>query len=259
MLAGLSAWASVALWAGPWLIRQAYAERSWAWANAIIRGRAEHPVEYYLVRWAAFWWVLLILASVTATAVFLARQPEICRWAARRWPQPLATGDVRAMSGARQRAVSAGVVLMCGALGGAALSGYEAWPITPYQMFAGSPREARLTIVRVYGVDGAGAEFPLAKPWQLEPLDPARAFAAFRRLGRKHGWQSEELKRATLDVGERYERRRVHGDHVGPAIRRVRVYEDQWALDLERGETLPPDRHELLAEYMLEPANQGRR
>jgi len=61
---GLAAWAVVALWVAPMLIRSAYAGESFEFLNRRITGQAQTPVDGYLATWRRA--ALLITAGLVA-------------------------------------------------------------------------------------------------------------------------------------------------------------------------------------------------
>ena len=104
--------------------------------------------------------------------------------------------------------------------------------------------DSALTTYRIIGVRPDGSEAAIHKNEFIHPFDQSRL---------SEGLQGAHFERdggalALNDVLQRYERRRLSGEHVGPAIKQVRLYRlthqlEPWAANYDA-----PTQRELLAE-----------
>ena len=129
-------------------------------------------------------------------------------------------------------------------------TGREHWPFSPYPMFSSIEMEQVEEKVRLYGVpladnnEGdavASSEFPLLDAAALQPFDQARLSIGLRKLQRREG--NADLRIAMNEALARYEALRQAGQHEGPPLRAVRLYELSWTLDpLARNVAMPDER-----------------
>ncbi len=133
-------------------------------------------------------------------------------------------------------------------------TGREHWPFSPYPMFSSIEMEPVEEKVRLYGVPlaennggdaAASQEFPLLDAAALQPFDQARLNIGLRKLQRREG--DANLRVAMTEALSRYEALRRAGQHDGPPLRAVRLYELSWTLDpLARNVAAPNERTLLL-------------
>ena len=142
-------------------------------------------------------------------------------------------------------------LLILGLVGASAYdiaSGREHWPFSPYPMFSAVEQVPTLQLLRVVGVtrDG-GREIPLLDSQLIAPFDQCRLSTAFSRTYNNQA--RRPLTVAMLrDCYDRYEALRSAGQHDGPPLQAVRLYEMKWTLDPEGRNVETPDEKCLLAE-----------
>jgi hypothetical protein len=124
----------------------------------------------------------------------------------------------------------------------------EHWPFSQYPMFASVWRERSLTLLRLYGVEADGREFPLIDHRYVTPFEQSRLPKALRRIARRSDAQ-QALQRAIRDCFERYDRLRAAQRHDGPPLRAMRLYEVTWTLDPDASNVDRPDSLKLISEY----------
>jgi hypothetical protein len=128
-------------------------------------------------------------------------------------------------------------------------TGQEHWPFSPYPMFSDVERLWTLDGFRLFGVtdEASPREIPLLESDLIAPFDQARLAAAFRRTYNDPA-RRDLLAVMLTDCLERYERRRALGQHEGPALRAVRLYDFHWTLDPHATNVDTPDRRRLIAQ-----------
>lgn len=144
-------------------------------------------------------------------------------------------------------------VMIAAVLGASAydiLTGREHWPASPYPMFAMVERSETLDRLRVYGVtdEATPREFPLLDRALIAPFDQTRLSTALARAA-AGGATSERVQQMLRDCLRRYERLRVNGEHTGPALRAIRLYDVHWTLDAHAANVDAPDSRRLVAEF----------
>jgi hypothetical protein len=135
-------------------------------------------------------------------------------------------------------------------LGGTAYdvwTGREHWPLSPYPMFSIVEREPSLRCLRIVGVTAApqSEEFVMLDSEEIYPFDQCRLTSALSRT--YHDVDRRHLIREQLrDCLNRYEVRRRAGDHAGPPLAAVRLYEMYWTLDADASNVATPDARRLI-------------
>jgi glycosyltransferase involved in cell wall biosynthesis len=162
----------------------------------------------------------------------------------------MTTGRAIAATGmSRNRLVLASLCTF-GIVGGSALDivrDREHWPFSQYPMFSIIDRSHDHRTLRLHGVVRHTAqELPLTDFAHLEPFDQCRLSSALVRL---RGERPGDLAAAVTDVYDRYERRREAGDHDGPPLQAVRLYQLHWVLQPGAPNAMHPNAHELVYEY----------
>jgi hypothetical protein len=141
-------------------------------------------------------------------------------------------------------------LIIVGVIGGSGFDialGREDWPFSHYPMYSGVERQWTKTTWRAYGVTGR-SEVPLIHYEQIAPFDRARLASALAKLSLFR--EQTRLRRAMSDCLRRYEERRRHGDHDGPALDGIRVYRVTWRLQPWAQNADIPDQMELIAEVV---------
>jgi glucosyl-dolichyl phosphate glucuronosyltransferase len=121
------------------------------------------------------------------------------------------------------------------------------WPLSSYPMFSTAAREPSLRCLRIMGIvaGGAGQEIPLLDTQLIQPFDQCRLTSALSRTYTDPARRSlihEQLR----DCLDRYEQRRAAGQHDGPRIDGVRLYEMEWTLDADAANVSAPDSKRLV-------------
>jgi hypothetical protein len=126
----------------------------------------------------------------------------------------------------------------------------EHWPFSDYPMFSAIHRGTVLEWPRLFGVTADGSEVALVSHEYLWPLDQSRLpiglrhiYATERNLERVHA--------ALEDCLERYERRRIAGQHDGPALRGIRLYVVAWDVQPYARNIDQPRSRQLIGEASL--------
>lgn len=130
------------------------------------------------------------------------------------------------------------------------LAGGERWPFARYSMYA-AEQGKEISWYRVYGVVD-GAEFPLDKDEYHAPIENARFSFSFAKR-HVHDWVITPPTQQMLGVvAQLYERGRLAGEHQGPRLAGLRLYQDTWVLDRSLTNQTHPDQHHLLEEIHLD-------
>ena len=124
-------------------------------------------------------------------------------------------------------------------------------------MFSTVEREPTLESMRLFGVtrELPAREIPLLDGKLIQPFDQCRLSTAFARTYRNQT-RSTLIAPMLRDTLDRYERLRSAGEHNGPPLRAVRLYELRWNLEQNGGNVTEPDRRQLLAEVRM-PGDSG--
>jgi glucosyl-dolichyl phosphate glucuronosyltransferase len=126
-------------------------------------------------------------------------------------------------------------------------TGREHWPLSPYPMFSIVDREPTVKCLRIVGI-AAGRdreEIPLLDADVIRPFDQCRLTSALSRTF--HDPARRDLVHEQLrDCLARYEARRLKGEHEGPPLSGVRLYEMQWTLDGDAANVTTPDTRRLI-------------
>ena len=120
----------------------------------------------------------------------------------------------------------------------------EHWPFCSYPMYSELEEKDSVTTFRVVGVRHDGSETLIHRNEFIHPFDQSRLNEGLQIAHFEES--SGEL--ALNDVLQRYERRRLDGEHDGPALQRVRLYRITHRLEPWAGNLHAPNARELLAE-----------
>ena len=252
----LVAWSILANFVVPSVVVDAYHGESIALVNGVISGQDEHSVEKYLDDWRQLAKAVSIVVGCVGALAFILLRSELHDFVDARWPiPPRAAIAGRAPSKLRKKLVHSIMVAIVGLSTYAIARPVELWPFSPYPMYAGIRTGRSVRTVRVNGVlaDGSG-ETSISDIKFLHPWDIGRLRDALVILKReKQGDRVAHVLRNTLD---RYERRRQAGQHSGPKLKGVRLYDVRWKMDPEATNRSTPDTVELIAEA-LDDANRA--
>ncbi len=127
----------------------------------------------------------------------------------------------------------------------------EHWPFSPYRLYPEAELKPELMLLRVVGLTAGEPtrEFILSESSHIYPFNHDRLMRPFRHMLARRGGQAQ-VREGLLDVLARYERRRVAGQHGGPALRGLRLYRHTWHLEPWAKNKDRPDQQELLGEAM---------
>lgn len=228
----------------PGLIRDAHRGVSLPALNRIFAGRQVHPAEHYLAVWQAMVRrAAVVLAGLWVLAAVLSRPAVTSRLAALLSPVPAGPGalEPRPPPRGRRRLVAAmAFAISAGSLTEIALDPpyrREHWPFSQYQMYSDLPKTT-VVMRRLYGVvSGSGREIALSSKPYIAPFDHSRLWFSWDRIDRSSERESL-LPIALRDCLDRYESRRVAGQHDGPRLEAGRLYLVHWTLD---GRVSPSD------------------
>ena len=130
------------------------------------------------------------------------------------------------------------------------LTRQEHWPFSDYPMFAAIHRGTVLEWPRLFGVTADGSEVALVSHEYLWPLDQSRLPIGLRHI---HATErdTERIHAALEDCLERYERRRIAGQHDGPVLRGIRLYVVAWDIQPYARNLDRPRSRQLIGEASL--------
>ena len=162
---------------------------------------------------------------------------------------PWETAQARTMSTPRMMFVHALLFVLVGGSLYDIKTGREHWPFSPYPMFSIVDDQPSVRCLRVVGVTAGAAprELLLIENELIHPFDQCRLTSAFSRA------YSDPQRRSVIreqlrDCLERYEVRRRAGEHHGPPLRAVRLYEMRWTLDADAANVDTPDTRSMVEE-----------
>ena len=129
----------------------------------------------------------------------------------------------------------------------------EHWPFSNYPMWARVTRDWNVRVADPVGVTAANPslEVKLTDPRYFAPMPVYYQRLNLERAARR---KRDDMLR---DYLARYERRRAAGEHDGPPLRGVRVYENGWLMDRDASNVATPERRTLLYEYPPAVAAKG--
>jgi glycosyltransferase involved in cell wall biosynthesis len=111
-------------------------------------------------------------------------------------------------------------------------TGTEHWPLSPYPMFSTVQTTRTLDSLLLRGVaaDGSDREIPLREAGMIAPFDQCRLTTAMARVANQPDGQAR-LQTMLDDCLGRYEQARERGEHDGPPLQSIRLYDAHWELD----------------------------
>ena len=129
----------------------------------------------------------------------------------------------------------------------------EHWPFSNYPMWARVTRDWNVRVADPVGVTAANpsVEVKLTAPEYFAPMPVYYQRLNLERAARR---KRDDMLR---DYLARYERRREAGEHAGPPLRGIRVYENAWLMDRNASNVQTPERRTLLYEYQAPAATKG--
>jgi hypothetical protein len=123
----------------------------------------------------------------------------------------------------------------------------EHWPFSQYPMFRGVWSSPTFTWFRLFGVTAGGHEFPLEQNGYVLPFDQSRLSKAIGRILETPG-RAERLGEALDDFLLRYHELAAEGEHSGPPLVALRLYELEWTIDPAARNVDHPEHRRFIAE-----------
>lgn len=227
------------------LLRMVYENRAPGPLNRLLseQGRTLHPVEKYL----SYVRELQMEAAITLTAIaailLILSLPPVRLAIDRLTPAP--PEGYRLPARSIRRFAYAVIALFIGLQSFAVAMRREVWPFSHFAMYA-EPQSPTIVWYRAVGDTGNG-EIDLRDKKYVYPFnDVTLAYALELIVADGH-----DLRGALAGVAQRYERRRLAGEHDGPPLRAVRAYKQVWRIDPSVKGIKPPDENQLLVEYAI--------
>ena len=133
------------------------------------------------------------------------------------------------------------------------------WPVVRYEMYRALPQSDEIVKLRLvgvtdeanhYGVDAAG-EIRLSASEHLPPFDSLRLSNVMSQLGIYRD-SPDTLAAALNNLAFIYEKARRRGDHHGPKLRALRLYQVVWKLDEQASNVDTPNQKRLLVEANID-------
>ncbi len=162
------------------------------------------------------------------------------------------------MSPERKRFVLGVICVVLGAHYVAIVARLDHWPLSNYAMFA-RRREASVSSLVLMGVTAQGDEVRLQSNNYWQPYKSTKLAFCLREA------KNQDARRARSAVGSppeptlptavksllaHYESRRQAGQHRGPPLAGLRLYDVTWRIEPTLGNLDRPDRQELLCEHL---------
>jgi hypothetical protein len=148
-------------------------------------------------------------------------------------------------------------VFICALIGAhyVAMAGrLDHWPLSYYGMFA-RRKPPRVTCLLLVGVSERGEEIRLRERCYWYPFNGPKLAQSLRIHQRQDAKRAErgegppKLPVAVQSLLSHYENRRQAGQHTGPPLSGLRLYDMTWRMDPTLANLGSPDRQELVCEY----------
>ena len=233
---------TIRLYGTPGFVYRELAGEVRRWLGALVRFDHTHSAHLHQVQYLVTY-IRRMAATERRSLLQTVVEPfrfvhaHLCKWAA-------------GVSMSMGRLAVAGAVI-AGTAGGSIYdiaTDREHWPFSPYAMFSNVEREPTLDALRLFGVTREQArEIPLLDGRLIQPFDQRRLTTAFERTYNnpaRRGLTDSMLR----DVLAHYERLRSAGEHDGPPLQAVRLYDVRWKLDPNAANVSTPDHRRLLGE-----------
>lgn len=198
--------------------------------------------EAFLHYWPRYHLAALLLVGVLVACLLFASTPLAQQWIDRAFGRAPVLDPVRDLGRRRLRLVVALWVLVLGPQLLAGVSGLEAWPFSPYGMYAarqgGSVSFPRIRVIT------PGTDVDMRDPAWLAPFDLSRLDFAIGRLIRQG--DSTALAGAAQFALDRYEGARRRDSLTLPPAHGVAILRDTWILEEGAVNRARPDSSETL-------------
>ena len=240
VLVAVLAWAGVSSLLVPGLIEAMY--QGELPGSRVFKGMGKNPLEYYLRKWVFLAVVVGVMLSVFGLALAL---PAIrgCFFQRDDWKPAEITMFRRMVFDAVALLIVFGAMFQI-------LLGRDDYPFSSYRMYSGVHTSRAHTEVRLYGVDQEGREVHLREKRYLHPFAQDRLQVALSRMARSPEAQGP-IDTTLKFLLVRYESRRQSGQHSGPQLVGIRLYELEWTVQSGASNRNAPERKVLLSEHLL--------
>jgi hypothetical protein len=162
------------------------------------------------------------------------------------------------MSPARKRIILTVICLLLGAHYVAIAGRLDHWPLSYYGMFARRKPPSVTSLVLV-GVTSEGEELCLRDRQFWAPFNGPKLAQSLRIHQRADAKRADDarphvptLPAAVESLLSHYESRRAAGQHRGPPLAGLRLYDFTWRIDPALANLDSPDRQELVCEHFPE-------
>jgi hypothetical protein len=123
----------------------------------------------------------------------------------------------------------------------------EHWPFSQYPMFNGVWRSPTFTWLRLFGVTRDGLELPFDSNRYIAPFDQSRLPKAMGQL--LNTPEGTPALQGVLEVVlSRYQELAAEGEHGGPPLTSLRLYELTYTIDPAAANVNRPDSRRLVSE-----------
>ncbi len=148
-------------------------------------------------------------------------------------------------------AINLGLVLLLVGSAFDIVTGREHWPFSPYPMYSRIELDETMSQLRLFGIRASdGTEVILKDENLISPFDNSRLGVALQRIRLDN---DSELSTAVADCLQRYQQARQRGDHEGPELVGIRLYELTWLLDPRADNRSTPDERAMIVEVLADP------
>ena len=237
---GVVTWILICL-SVPQIIELIWQHKSPKFVFTALRGGEDRSAAFYQEKWSQFATAGSVLLIVLCTT--LAFRP-VRNYVLR---PSCSTADQLRLP--RQLVLNGAILAIVGISAVQIVLGRDDLPFSSYKMYSQPHKEYTLSEIRLIGVTSDQDEIPLSDRSYLYPFGHAQTREAIRKL-RKHGGGDEEVARILRYVFARYSARQARGEHTGPPLDGIRVYEMAWHLDRDKSTLEDPFRRTLLGEYL---------
>ena len=127
----------------------------------------------------------------------------------------------------------------------------EHWPFSRYPMFSSVKRDYSYTEFKLFGVpkNNPQSEMNLLEPQYIRPLTILHLSMTFKKKPVNLTYE-KYIQEVLTRILERYELLRLTGDHDGPQLRGIRLYQYLWKLDPKGRHVDQPYARELIFEII---------
>ena len=132
----------------------------------------------------------------------------------------------------------------------------EHWPLSNYPMYADTQGKT-VSALQADGFQRDGTRYAISTRTELTPFDPSRILGFIRRLGRGSAGRARRTE-AARELLALYELQRVRGNHHGPELTGLELYETTWRIVPFATNRDHPERRRLIASTRSTPTDDTR-